>query len=187
MTIRGLVHVRFGSWLRENSGAHRAGRNISKKLRIIESNRAARAMCDTLLENCIFYFRGCMSFYTARVIHVIPAIPACPVRPKSGHSVNARVYEYTTRSPGTKILACANMSVSTWSLSFRISARFVTVAIDPTCTAMPNRAPHTSIRGTKHYGRFAGIAGSIRFDARELHHFGRLFGFVGEELTEVGR
>jgi hypothetical protein len=43
------------------------------------------------------------------------------------------------------------------------------------------------IRGTKHYGRFAWIAGSIRFDARELHHFGRLFGFVGEELTEVGR
>src|SRR5215468_10133796 len=25
---------------------------------------------------------------------VIPAIPACPVRPKSGHSANARVYEY---------------------------------------------------------------------------------------------
>jgi hypothetical protein len=30
------------------------------------------------------------------VIHVIPAIPACPVRPKSGHSANARVY---ARSP----------------------------------------------------------------------------------------
>src|SRR5262245_2373620 len=29
------------------------------------------------------------------VIHVIPAIPACPVRPKSGHSANARVYECT--------------------------------------------------------------------------------------------
>jgi hypothetical protein len=40
------------------------------------------------------------------------------------------------RKVGTNILACANMSVSTWSLSFRISARFVTVAIDPTCTAM---------------------------------------------------
>jgi len=45
----------------------------------------------------------------------------------------------------------------------------------------------TAIRGTKRYERFAGIAGSIRFNARELHHFGRLFGFVGEELTEVGR
>jgi hypothetical protein len=43
-------------------------------------------------------FRGCMSFYTARVIHVIPAIPACPVRPKNGHSANARVYEYTPPS-----------------------------------------------------------------------------------------
>src|SRR5262245_38202926 len=31
------------------------------------------------------------------------------------------------------------------------------------------------------------VAGSVRFDARELHHFGGLFGFVGEELTEVGR
>jgi hypothetical protein len=29
------------------------------------------------------------------VIHVIPAIPACPGRLKSGHSVNARVYEGT--------------------------------------------------------------------------------------------
>jgi|AmaraimetFIIA100_FD_contig_121_84425_length_1033_multi_6_in_0_out_0_2 lysophospholipid acyltransferase (LPLAT)-like uncharacterized protein len=29
-----------------------------------------------------------------RVIHVIPAIPACPVRTKSGHSADARAYEY---------------------------------------------------------------------------------------------
>jgi len=29
------------------------------------------------------------------VIHVIPAMPACPVRPKSGHSADARVYEGT--------------------------------------------------------------------------------------------
>src|SRR5262245_41500310 len=28
------------------------------------------------------------------VIHVIPAIAACPVRPESGHSATARVYEY---------------------------------------------------------------------------------------------
>jgi hypothetical protein len=27
----------------------------------------------------------------SRVIHDIPAIPACPVRPKSGHSANDRV------------------------------------------------------------------------------------------------
>src|SRR5215475_10544903 len=26
--------------------------------------------------------------------HVIPAIPACPIRSKSGHSANAHVYEY---------------------------------------------------------------------------------------------
>ena len=34
------------------------------------------------------------------VIHVIPAIPACPVRPKSGHSANARVYKYTPYEGG---------------------------------------------------------------------------------------
>ena len=28
------------------------------------------------------------------VIHVIPAIPACPVRPKSGHLAYARVHHF---------------------------------------------------------------------------------------------
>jgi len=28
-------------------------------------------------------------------IHVIPAIPTSPVRPESGHSANARIYECT--------------------------------------------------------------------------------------------
>jgi hypothetical protein len=32
-----------------------------------------------------------------------------------------------------------------------------------------------AIRGTNHYGKFAGIAGSIRFDARELYHLAPLF------------
>src|SRR5215813_11148219 len=41
-------------------------------------------------------------------------------------------------------------------------------------------------RRTKHYGRFAGIAGSIRFDARELHHLGPLLGFRGDEAAKVG-
>jgi hypothetical protein len=36
------AHVRVGSWLCENSSACRARRNISKKLRTTESNRAAR-------------------------------------------------------------------------------------------------------------------------------------------------
>jgi hypothetical protein len=53
---------RFGSWLCENSSARRAGRNISKKLRIMESNDAARAMFDTLLENCIFYISPMYEF-----------------------------------------------------------------------------------------------------------------------------
>src|SRR5262249_2843256 len=51
----GPPDFRNGSGLCENSSARRARRNISKKLRIMESNRAPRTMFDTLLENCIFY------------------------------------------------------------------------------------------------------------------------------------
>jgi hypothetical protein len=40
----------------ENSSARCARRNISKKLRTMESNRATRTMFDTLSENGIFYF-----------------------------------------------------------------------------------------------------------------------------------
>jgi hypothetical protein len=53
--IFSALYVRFGSRLCENSSARRARRNISKKLRIMESNHAARPMFGTLLENCIFY------------------------------------------------------------------------------------------------------------------------------------
>jgi len=34
--------------------------------------------------------RGRLTNVPLWVIRVIPAIPACPVRPKSGHSANAR-------------------------------------------------------------------------------------------------
>ncbi len=56
------AYVRFGSWLCENSSARRARRNISKKLRTMESNRAARTVFDTLLENCIFYISQLYEF-----------------------------------------------------------------------------------------------------------------------------
>src|SRR6516162_289611 len=56
------AYARFGSWLCENSSARRARRNISKKLRTTESNRAPRTMFDTLLENCIFYIAGLYEF-----------------------------------------------------------------------------------------------------------------------------
>src|SRR5438093_7571778 len=46
----------------ENSSACRARRNISKKLRIMESNDAARAMFDTFLENCNFYISPMYEF-----------------------------------------------------------------------------------------------------------------------------
>src|SRR5215472_4655334 len=48
----------------------------------------------------------------------------------------------------------------------------------------PGRA--SDIRGTGDYGRFAGIAESLRFDARELHHLAPLLGLFGDELAEVG-
>src|SRR5215472_14366271 len=49
----------------------------------------------------------------------------------------------------------------------------------------------SSVRpGTRHspngrYGRFAGIAGSIRFNAGKLHHLAPLFRLFHDELTEV--
>src|SRR5262245_35587668 len=56
------AHVGCGSWLCENSSARRARRNISKKLRNMESNRAACTMLDTLSENCIFYISPMYEF-----------------------------------------------------------------------------------------------------------------------------
>ena len=56
------AYVGDGSWLCENSSARRARRNISKKLRIMESNRAARTMFNTLSENCIFYISQLYEF-----------------------------------------------------------------------------------------------------------------------------
>jgi len=56
------AHVGVGSWLCENSSARRARRNISKKLRNMESNRAACTMLDTLSENCIFYISPMYEF-----------------------------------------------------------------------------------------------------------------------------
>src|SRR5260370_28854477 len=50
ITAKSAADGRDGSWLCENSSARRARRNISKKLRTMESNRAARTMFDTLLE-----------------------------------------------------------------------------------------------------------------------------------------
>src|SRR5262245_15393234 len=36
------------------------------------------------------------------------------------------------------------------------------------------------------YGIWIGTAASVRLDAGELHHFGPLLGFAGEETAEVG-
>jgi hypothetical protein len=79
-------HVRCGSWLCENSSAGRARRNISKKLRTMESNRAPRTMFDTLLENCIFYISQLYEFLHrlghSRPVRSKPHHGACPLRPE---------------------------------------------------------------------------------------------------------
>jgi hypothetical protein len=46
---------RCGSWSCENSSDGRTRRNISTKLRIVESNHTARMKLYDVLENCIFY------------------------------------------------------------------------------------------------------------------------------------
>jgi len=79
----GPAYDRSGSWLCENSSARRARRNISKKLRIMESNDAARAMFDVLLENCIFYISPMYEFLhsqgQSRRIDTAPVVAACPL------------------------------------------------------------------------------------------------------------
>jgi hypothetical protein len=89
--LRDLIraNVRFGSWLCENSSARRARRNISKKLRTMESNRAARTMFDTLLENCIFYISQLYEFSHRLGQTLLSRLslraPGCPQLSKSGH------------------------------------------------------------------------------------------------------
>src|SRR5262249_60095845 len=76
---------------------------------------------------------------------------------------------------GTDRSRDANMSASTWGLSFRISARFVTVAIDPTI----RRA------GVTEYG--SGTAASVQLDVRGPDHLAPFLGVVCDELAEIGR
>ena len=70
------INVGKGSGLCENSSARRARRNISKKLRIMESNRAPRTMFDTLLENCIFYISQLYEFsHRLAPLRTWPSLP----------------------------------------------------------------------------------------------------------------
>src|SRR5262245_37703824 len=84
------LNVRYGFWLCENSSARRARRNISKKLRIMESNDAARAMFGTLFENYIFYILPMYEFLHSqghfRLIDALPPLTGCALRSKSGHT-----------------------------------------------------------------------------------------------------
>src|SRR5215472_13450906 len=55
----------------------------------------------------------------------------------------------------------------------------------PTCTAMPNSDPHTSIRGTGVTEYFLRSRRSLRLDTREFHHLAPLLSFVGDEFAEI--
>src|SRR5207245_1439025 len=56
-----LLHVGIEELANVRDG-FRARRNISRKLRTVESNLAARTMFDTLSENCIFYISQLYEF-----------------------------------------------------------------------------------------------------------------------------
>src|SRR5262245_40031786 len=92
-------------------------------------------------------------FHTARVTHVIPAIPACPVRPKSGHSAKARVYEYVPYG------AAENKSLEIKTLRPRLVPR----VRDSTLVAWYRSiyAPRTGGAHDSHH-RTAGVAGRAR-------------------------
>src|SRR5439155_2780505 len=82
------VYVGLGSWLCENSSARRARRNISKKLRTMESNRAARTMFGTFLENCIFYISQLYEF-SHRLGHGLRTTPAGFARRSPGRMLRS--------------------------------------------------------------------------------------------------
>jgi len=56
----------------------------------MESNRAARTMFDTLLENCIFYISQLYEFSHRlghfRLTDKLPTLAACPLRSESDRS-----------------------------------------------------------------------------------------------------
>jgi len=74
----------------------------------VDYMKPRRVLCDVLSHSCVRHLSRhhcarnggialtnyCGAHVRNGVIRVIPAIPACPVRSKSGHSANARVYEY---------------------------------------------------------------------------------------------
>src|SRR5215467_3250343 len=72
---------------------------LGPELKCSESSEADPPSCagqtiahDAAGARCNAGFQSCLC--PVWVIRVIPAIAACPVRPKSGHSATARVYEY---------------------------------------------------------------------------------------------
>src|SRR6516165_12567331 len=120
----------------------------------------------------------CLALYgrRRRVLHFQP-IPRAPrairrTKPFTDDALRSRASMASSRFGNRSIRFCAHWPKSRANLrSLAATSR----------TAVP------AIRRTKHYGRFDGIAGSIRFDARELHHLTPLLGFFGDELAEVGR
>jgi hypothetical protein len=121
---KGAVLVRFGSWLRENSAVRRTDRmdHLSDcEFRRDDSN--ARSILIDLRKTVLRVF-ALAGFHAARVI--LPAIPACPVRPKSGHSAKAGVQPESRSlvrlSYATEVrFVAATALLPTWSRSFSTS------------------------------------------------------------------
>jgi hypothetical protein len=56
------LDVGSGSWPCENFSGRATRRNISEQLHLWESNYAAHAKFDALLENCVFYISRMYEF-----------------------------------------------------------------------------------------------------------------------------
>src|SRR6266851_9008912 len=74
------------------TGAHAANEN--DKIAPPHGSPSSRGPYP-ISQRCVVHHSNFGALCRLGVIHVISAIPACPVRPKSGRSANARVYEYT--------------------------------------------------------------------------------------------
>src|SRR5262249_1988724 len=59
-------------------------------------------------------------------------------------------------------------------------------AISNTDVSLPLKSYADLIRGTGVTEYFVGVGGSLLLDARKLDHLGPLFGFLDDELAELG-
>ena len=129
----GPAYDRSGSWLCENSSARRARRNISKKLRIMESNDAARAMFDTFLENCNFYISPMYEFLHSqghpRPSRAKPHHPASSPRKRPFGRHHGIIFWLISRAVEVPIFCLSDLNQSTAQATNRSGA--IPPAVEP--------------------------------------------------------